>query len=516
MHPFIEQVYSANSEVVLKSLIREFREAKEAHTKLEVEESEDAAIDNQAKRNSSHSSSLSSSISSSAHVSHSMDKAAMTTGEFIDLASSDTIIVRQDGEEEEEDEADRAWGTMVVNAEEEATGQFRKMFAAQKTAAASTTPAAAAAAAAAPEEAKQADAETQEKATSKKREKRKKRAHSPSTKYTASAAGKKKRKSVEEDLLALRGDGGDDGEEEWEKGLGASSTNCGDEFEIAESHQRANRSNAVGTKTKKQKKQKPKPKKSKEPKKRKQHQKEEDAEKESEDRRIEAEAEGAKERQLAMLEESLALEKQLAQIDSILDSIRGVSNDQTTTTTTTAAVVGEDGGDDRQAPPQQRSESAALDLTMRSSPGAGVTSPARRHKSKIEARMEKMRDELLAQRRSVPVPFEARTPSTVATTTMPASLASSFSFASAEAATARSGVPPTTSTLTEAHSTHRLATSAPPTLSRRERGQKRNANDDEGSTNAPVVKDKQSLTQHKAKRARLLDRESSTRTTGHM
>src|SRR5690606_19775395 len=110
-----------------------------------------------------------------------------------------------------------------------------------------------------------------------------------------------------------------------------------------------------------------------------------------------------------------------------------------------------------------------------------------RRKSKIEVRMEKMRSELLAQRKAVPVPFISAHPASPAP-----SLASSISSSATVAP-----VLTTTTLASLVDQPHRLATSAPPALSRRERGQKRYAH--EAATASTATRKKQP----KAERPRL-------------
>jgi hypothetical protein len=168
-----------------------------------------------------------------------------------------------------------------------------------------------------------------------------------------------------------------------------------------------------------------------------------------------------------MLEESLALDKQLAQIDAILDSIRGAANDQ--------SAPSLDEGDLRSRSMASTPMKMSVDLSPR-------------RKSKIEVRMEKMRSELLAQRKAVPVPFVSAHPASPAP-----SLASSIS----SSATVAPVLTTTTTLASLVDQPHRLATSAPPALSRRERGQKRYAH--EAATASTATRKKQP----KAKRPRL-------------
>jgi hypothetical protein len=451
MHPFIEQVYSANSEVVLKSLIEEFKEAKEAQAGQERAELLVSA--NQVRGDSS-SASLSSSSSSSTSKA-SAAAATLTAGEFVDLASSDTIIVRQDGDEgeDEEGEEDRAWGTMVVNAEEEADGQFRRMFAPQKEAAKAAT-------AAAEKREKEDELEKAERTANKKKEKRKKRANDTSA--------SKKRKSVEgEDGLLRRREQAaavheasveaDSEEEEWEKPISSDGNLLRHSFADAFDVETRDAPTKKQKKTKKTSRSAATTARSKGLKKLRKEQRKEQA-RESEVWRKEEEAERATERQQAMLEESLALDKQLAQIDAILDSIRGAANDQSAPSL------------DAPTP---------MKMSVDQSP---------RRKSKIEVRMEKMRSELLAQRKAVPVPFVSAHPASPAP-----SLASSIS----SSATVAPVLTTTTTLASLVDQPHRLATSAPPALSRRERGQKRYAH--EAATASTATRKKQP----KAKRPRL-------------
>ena len=133
-----------------------------------------------------------------------------------------------------------------------------------------------------------------------------------------------------------------------------------------------------------------------------------------------------------MLEESLALDKQLAQIDAILDSIRGAANDQ--------SAPSLDEGD---LPSSSNVAPTPMKMSVDQSP---------RRKSKIEVRMEKMRSELLAQRKAVPVPFVSAHPASPAP-----SLASSISSSATVAP-----VLTTTTLASLVDQPHRLATSAPP------------------------------------------------------
>lgn len=474
MHPFIEQVYSANSEVVLKSLIEEFKEAKEAQASQERAELLVSA--NQVRGDSSSaslSSSSSSSTSSGRKASAAAAAATLTAGEFVDLASSDTIIVRQDGDEgeDEEGEEDRAWGTMVVNAEEEADGQFRRMFAPQKEAAKAAT-------AAAEKREKEDELEKAERKANKKKEKRKKRAND--------ASASKKRKSVEgEDGLLRRREQAaavheasveaDSEEEEWEKPISSDGNllrhSFADAFDVETRDATSEAPTKKQKKTKKTSRSAATTARSKGLKKLRKEQRKEQA-RESEVWRKEEEAERATERQQAMLEESLALDKQLAQIDAILDSIRGAANDQ--------SAPSLDEGD---LPSSSSSNVAPTPMKM-------SVDQSPRRKSKIEVRMEKMRSELLAQRKAVPVPFVR------AHSASPApSLASSIS----SSATVAPVLTTTTTTLASlVDQPHRLATSAPPALSRRERGQKRYAHEAATASTATTRKK-----QPKAKRPRL-------------
>lgn len=462
MHPFIEQVYSANSEVVLKSLIEEFKEAKEAQASQEQAE---LLVSASQVRGDSSSASLSSSSASSTSSGRKASAAAaaamLTAGEFVDLASSDTIIVRRDGDEgeDEEGEEDRAWGTMVVNAEEEADGQFRRMFAPQKEAAEAATAAA--------EKREKEDVQKAERKANKKKEKRKKRAND--------TAASKKRKSVEEDGLPRREQAAavhealeaDAEEEEWEKPISSDGDllrhSFVDAFDVETQDAISEAPTKKQKKTKKTKSAATTAR-SKGLKKLRKEQRKEQA-RESELWRKEEEAERATERQQAMLEESLALDKQLAQIDAILDSIRGAANDQ--------SAPSLDEGDLRSS----SVASTPMKMSVYLSP---------RRKSKIEVRMEKMRSELLAQRKAVPVPFVSAHPASPAP-----SLASSISSSATVA-------PVLTTTLTSlVDQPHRLATSAPPALIRRERGQKRYAHEASAASTATRKK------QPKAKRPRL-------------
>ncbi len=129
LHPFIQQAYSMNPEVVLKDIIHEMNRIKEKKRKKKEKDAKTNSMSSSSSGSSS-TSSVTHSATSSTLDSHS--SCLVGTEEFKDLASSDTILVRKDvnscdkAEEEEEETEQLGFGdTMVVNPEEQANGQFK-------------------------------------------------------------------------------------------------------------------------------------------------------------------------------------------------------------------------------------------------------------------------------------------------------------------------------------------------------------------------------------------------------